>query len=537
MRAPSRDGVLRLPRLRRQLEVDLLEAGPAHGELLEPLAAREGGRRRVVQQRRRVFRLALDQLVADPVAHAVARGSGDQLAGRALGEDPAVLDDRHAVGERLRLVEIVGGEQHGLPELAQGAHHLPGGAARGRVEARRRLVEEDQLGGAEEREGEVEPALLAAGRGPSAAVRALLEPGEGDRLLHAARGGVQLRPVLERLAHGQVRVGAAALQHDAHAPAQIGRALGRVEAEHGHLAAVPVPVALEDLDGGGLARAVGPEQPEDLAAPDAERQPADRLLAPVGLRQVVHNDRGARRHASHHGNLPADSMVCGCIDIGWNTTRVLVADTSGGQLRELLQRRAFTRIGKGLKPGAAIPREKIEEVAGVVASHRALAEQAGAHPVRTVATAAIRGAANRDEFVEVVSERGGVEVVILEGEEEARLAFLGATRTLGRALDGVVGVVDVGGGSTEIAVGTVETGVKWWASFPLGSGQLADEYLRTDPPAAADLLAMTAHAAGVFGEHDVPRPDAAVAVGGSAASLRRLVGPVLEPESMQRALR
>ena len=230
-------------------------------------------------------------------------------------------------------------------------------------------------------------------------------------------------------------------------------------------------------------------------------------------------------------------MVCGCIDIGSNTTRVLVAEASGGRLREVLQRRAFTRIGQGLKPGAKIPRAKIEEVAGVVASHRELAEQVGAHPVRTVATAAIRGAANRDEFVEVVGERGGVEVTILEGEEEARLAFVGATRTLGRALEGVVGVVDVGGGSTEVAVGTVEAGVTWWASFRLGSGQLADEYLHSDPPAASELLAMSAHAAGVFGDLDVPRPDAAVAVGGSAASLRRLVGTVLEPETMQRALR
>ena len=229
-------------------------------------------------------------------------------------------------------------------------------------------------------------------------------------------------------------------------------------------------------------------------------------------------------------------MVCGCIDIGSNTTRVLVADASDGHLREVLQRRAFTRIGKGLQPGAEIPRAKIDEVAAVVASHRELAEAAGARPVRTVATAAIRCAANRDEFVEVVGERGGVEVTILDGEEEARLAFVGATRTLGHELDGVVGVVDVGGGSTEIAVGTVAGGVSWWASFRLGSGHLADEYLRSDPPSAADLEAMGVHAAGVFGELDVPRPDAAVAVGGSAASLRRMVGPVLEPGALQRAL-
>jgi exopolyphosphatase/guanosine-5'-triphosphate,3'-diphosphate pyrophosphatase len=230
-------------------------------------------------------------------------------------------------------------------------------------------------------------------------------------------------------------------------------------------------------------------------------------------------------------------MLCGCIDIGSNTTRVLVAEAHDGRLRELLQRRAFTRIGKGLKPGAEIPRAKIEEVAAVVASHRALAEQVGAAEIRAVATAAIRAAANRDEFATVVSDRGGLEVTILDGEEEARLAFVGATRTLGRPLEGTVGVVDVGGGSTEIAVGTLAGGVTWWSSFRLGSGQLADEYLHSDPPAAAELARIGAHAAGVLEGLELPQPGSAVAVGGSAASLRRLVGSVLEPETMQRALR
>jgi exopolyphosphatase/guanosine-5'-triphosphate,3'-diphosphate pyrophosphatase len=229
-------------------------------------------------------------------------------------------------------------------------------------------------------------------------------------------------------------------------------------------------------------------------------------------------------------------MLCGCIDIGSNTTRVLVADAGNGELRELLQRRAFTRIGQGMKPGASIPRAKIEEVADVVASHRRLAESVGALPLRTVATAAIRGAANRDEFAEIVSERGGVEVSILGGEEEARLAFLGATRTLGRKLEGVVGVVDVGGGSTEIAVGTVDGGVTWWDSFRLGSGHLADDHAIGDPPTDADLDAMADHARAVLDRLDVPQPDTAVAVGGSAASLRRLVGPVIVPEATRRAL-
>jgi exopolyphosphatase/guanosine-5'-triphosphate,3'-diphosphate pyrophosphatase len=229
-------------------------------------------------------------------------------------------------------------------------------------------------------------------------------------------------------------------------------------------------------------------------------------------------------------------MLCACIDIGSNTTRVLVADVEDGALREVLQRRAFTRIGKGLK-GGEIPREKLDEVARVVAEQRHLIEQLGTDAMRVVATAAIRGAVNQDEFAAAMRDGGGVEVEILDGAEEARLAFLGATRTLGQPLDGTVGVVDVGGGSTELAIGTVPAGATWSESFRVGSGLLTDAYLRSDPPAAADLHAMRQHAQGVFEGLALPAVDAAVAVGGSAASLRRLVGAVLDAESLQRAMR
>jgi exopolyphosphatase / guanosine-5'-triphosphate,3'-diphosphate pyrophosphatase len=228
-------------------------------------------------------------------------------------------------------------------------------------------------------------------------------------------------------------------------------------------------------------------------------------------------------------------MLCACIDIGSNTTRVLVADVEDGGLREVLQRRAFTRLGKGLK-GGEIPREKIDEVARVVAEQRLLIEQLGADAMRVVATAAIRAAANQDEFAAAMRDGGGVDVEILDGKEEARLAFLGATRTLGRSLEGSVGVVDVGGGSTELAIGTVPEGATWSESFRVGSGLLTDAYRRSDPPSVADLHAMREHAQGVFEGLALPAIDAAVAVGGSAASLRRLVGAELGPESLQRAM-
>jgi exopolyphosphatase / guanosine-5'-triphosphate,3'-diphosphate pyrophosphatase len=221
-------------------------------------------------------------------------------------------------------------------------------------------------------------------------------------------------------------------------------------------------------------------------------------------------------------------MVCACVDIGTNTTRVLVADVKGGRVTEVLQQRVFTRIGTG----PVIAREKIAEVARVVSTQVELARSAGAERVRVVATAAIRAAVNRDEFLAGMTE----EVEILDGSEEARLAFLGATRTLGRELPGVVGVVDVGGGSTEIAIGTVEEGVNWSSSFFVGSGALADHYLRSDPPTVEELRAVRAHACDVLETRDVPAAEYAVAVGGSAASLRRLVGDVLRPRSLERAL-
>lgn len=225
-------------------------------------------------------------------------------------------------------------------------------------------------------------------------------------------------------------------------------------------------------------------------------------------------------------------MVCACVDIGTNTTRVLVAEVRDGRVVERVQQRAFTRIGKGMTAGGEIPPGKLAEVAAVVAEQLALAAAHGAAGVRVVATAAIRSCANRDEFV--ASVPGDVE--ILDGEQEARLAFLGATRTLGRRLDGTIGVVDVGGGSTELAVGTYDGGVSWWSSYGVGSGSIAEDHLTTDPPAREELAAARRHASKILAPTPVPTPDCAVAVGGSAASLRAVVGEVLEPGTLERAM-
>jgi len=227
-------------------------------------------------------------------------------------------------------------------------------------------------------------------------------------------------------------------------------------------------------------------------------------------------------------------MRCACIDIGSNTTRLLVAEPDGPVLRELVGYRAFTRLGMHEQ---AIPAAKVVEVAGEVATQAELARDAGAERIEVVATAAIRHAANRDELCAAIETASGVGIRVLSEEEEARLAFLGAVGTLARAPDGVVAVVDVGGGSTEIVCGTADGGVSWSASFRIGSGLLADSYLHGDPPREHELDLVREHVAATFGGLDLPHADVAYAVGGSATSLRRLIGAVLDGETLGRGVR
>ena len=165
------------------------------------------------------------------------------------------------------------------------------------------------------------------------------------------------------------------------------------------------------------------------------------------------------------------------------------------------------------------------------------ARQVGAKEVHGVATAAIRRASNGVALLDAIRGVCGLSIEVLSGEEEARLAFLGVAGTLGHDPSGSLGVVDVGGGSSELVVGTAPDQIGWSTSFGVGSGDLADHYLRSDPPAAEELSTARAHIADALDGIAAPHPAEAVAVGGSAASLRRLAGPLLDGDSFARALR
>ena len=230
-------------------------------------------------------------------------------------------------------------------------------------------------------------------------------------------------------------------------------------------------------------------------------------------------------------------MLCAAIDIGSNTTRVLVAEPVDGQLKKVMEQRAYTRINKALgKKGQILP-EKVEEVGEVVATQVRLAQELGAKEIRAVATAAVREAPNGEEVAAAIGAAAGVPVDVLSEEEEGRLAFIGATKGLGHPVEGRIGVVDVGGGSTEIIIGTAASGVEKVRSWQVGSGVLADELISSDPPSAAEIRKVRDRIDDIFEGVEVEHPAQAVAVGGSATSLRRLVGTVLEYETLERGIR
>ncbi|MHB8658114.1 MAG: Ppx/GppA phosphatase family protein [Solirubrobacteraceae bacterium] len=225
-----------------------------------------------------------------------------------------------------------------------------------------------------------------------------------------------------------------------------------------------------------------------------------------------------------------------CIDIGTNTTRLLVAECDGERLLEVHQERVFTRIGRATASDGTIPAGKIAEVVRVVLGQLASALELGSGDVRAIATASIRSAANGHELAAAIRRECNLEVEVLSAEQEARLAFLGAARTLDPRPACELGVVDVGGGSSELVVGHAPDDVTWWASLPVGSGALSDAWLHSDPPSAAELGGARAQVLEVLSGVEVPQPNRAIAVGGSAASLRRLAGSMLDEEAFGRAL-
>ncbi|HYF28513.1 MAG TPA: hypothetical protein VD931_22425 [Baekduia sp.] len=206
-----------------------------------------------------------------------------------------------------------------------------------------------------------------------------------------------------------------------------------------------------------------------------------------------------------------------CIDVGSNTTRLLVAELrADGTVRPVLEERSFSQ------PTTA------EHLHALVRGHLTGAQAAGARRVRVVGTAMLR---SRPDLAAALDD----DLEVLDPGEEARLAYVGATQ--GAPAGSEVAVLDIGGGSTELALGTVGGAIAWWASVPVGSRTLCDGCGLGDPPTPAQLAVAAREAVGAIAQLDCPRrPPLVLAAGGSATTTARLVGRDLEPEVLDRVL-
>jgi exopolyphosphatase/guanosine-5'-triphosphate,3'-diphosphate pyrophosphatase len=213
-----------------------------------------------------------------------------------------------------------------------------------------------------------------------------------------------------------------------------------------------------------------------------------------------------------------------------------VADIDHGRLEIVAQEKAFTELGRELQAHGGIGASKFVELVAVVEAQVAAARHFGAAQTCAVATAAVRRDANGRRLARELAERTGIEIEILSAGEEARLAFAGAVGMLDGPSTGLVGVVDVGGGSSELVVGEWGRAPSWWKSIPLGSSSVTDRWLHSDPPLPSELGAALDHVRGAVAGLSPPRPGRALAVGGSATSLGRVAGRLLDGPAFATAL-
>ena len=177
-------------------------------------------------------------------------------------------------------------------------------------------------------------------------------------------------------------------------------------------------------------------------------------------------------------------MPVAAIDIGTNTTRLIVAKVSGGSLEELERRSVITRLGEGVDKSGVLSAAGIERVEKTLSDYREIVKRLGVTSTLVVATSAFRDASNGGEFLREIERRFGFKVQLLSGNDEALLAFRGATYR--RSLMHSVLVVDIGGGSTELVLGDA-AGYSFYVSLDIGAVRLTERFLHSDPPSAAEL--------------------------------------------------
>jgi exopolyphosphatase/guanosine-5'-triphosphate,3'-diphosphate pyrophosphatase len=211
------------------------------------------------------------------------------------------------------------------------------------------------------------------------------------------------------------------------------------------------------------------------------------------------------------------------VDLGTNSTRLLVADVADGRVDEVERRLTITRLGEGVDARRRLLPLPIARVRNCLSEFRRRVEELGAERVLAIGTSAVRDAENGEAFLGEIEWSYGFETRLLSGEEEAMLTFRGVAA--GREIEPGTLVVDVGGGSTELIEGGPD-GVHFDASLDLGCVRMTERFLVSDPPDVAELAACARAVASLLGER-VPddvrgRARSAIGVAGTVTSLAAL---------------
>jgi exopolyphosphatase/guanosine-5'-triphosphate,3'-diphosphate pyrophosphatase len=206
------------------------------------------------------------------------------------------------------------------------------------------------------------------------------------------------------------------------------------------------------------------------------------------------------------------------IDIGTNSTRLMVADVSGGRVAQVERRSTVTRLGRGVDLSGRLSAEAIEDTCAAIKEYVAAIRELGVERVEAIATSAVRDAANGGAFIAELRERFALGARVLDGEEEARLTYLGATSEHVPRVPTLV--VDIGGGSTELIVGAGAE-IAFHASLQAGVVRHTERHINSDPPTAIELESLAADVRGLI-ERALAAgvsAEAGIAVAGTPTSL------------------
>ena len=226
-------------------------------------------------------------------------------------------------------------------------------------------------------------------------------------------------------------------------------------------------------------------------------------------------------------------MRVGIIDVGSNTVRLLAASCAGNRLVPVLERRAFLGLGEEVESYGWISDLKLRETAWCVREQAAEARAHGAHHVEVVVTAPGRQSANASELVAALSAAARAGVRVLGPEEEGRLSYFGVLAGLEEVAESIA-VCDLGGGSTELVVGT-PAGPAWERSIDLGAVRLTHRLDLADPPGKDVLPAVREEARRMINGLTPPLAKAAYVTGGTARALRKLTGRRIGKKQLERA--